>query len=681
MNDARMTHPATSGDLFRRLFRKHSSIMLLIDPASGIITDANLAACAYYGYPEQTLCGMNIKQINILSAEEIQQEMQCALDEKRNYFVFMHRLACGELRTVEVHSSAIGFEGRTLLFSIVFDITERKQAEESLRLASLVYRNSSEAMSVIDAKGNIVNINPAFTDLTGYAADEVIGSSIKMLNSPRQDPVVYGELRTALGMTGRWQGELWARRKNGEDFLRWMSVNTIFNDDGSVQSRVGLFSDITKEKESDELIWRQANFDALTGLPNRRMFLDRLDQALKIAHRNEQQVALLLLDLDYFKEVNDTLGHSAGDRLLQEAGQRLRACVRESDTVARAGSDEFAVILGELHDTHGVERVMQDMLHALAQPYRISDEQIYLSASIGVTFYPEDGTEAEVLLKNADQAMYAAKDQGRNRYSYFTASMQQQAQMRKRLISDLRLALSEKQFRAYYQPVVDLATGGIFKAEALVRWQHPERGLVSPAEFIPVTEETGMINELGAWLFQQAAQQTAAWRRKHHPAFQIGINVSPVQFRDAGIDHAAWLRHLEALGLPGQSVVVEITEGLLMDASPDVTAQLLAFRDHGVQVALDDFGTGYSSLAYLKKFDIDYLKIDQAFVRNLAPGSEDLALCEAIIVMAHKLGLKVIAEGVETEQQRALLADSKCDYAQGYLFSRPVPAEEFEKLF
>jgi len=680
MTDAQVNNPANSEDLFQRLFRKHSSIMLLVDPQTGTIKDANRAACAFYGYPEHVLRGMNISRINTQRPEEIQQEMHSALHEQRNYFIFRHRLACGEERAVEVHSSAIEFQGKPLLFSIVFDITERKRAEESLRQALLVYRNSSDGMAVVNADGLIVTINPAFTEITGYSLEEAVGQPITMLNSPRENPDSYVAVRNELDESGRWQGELWARRKNGEDFLRRLSISTVFNEDGSVQSRVGLFADITEKKASEELIWRQANFDSLTGLPNRSMFLDRLDQAVKMAHRSGQPAALLYLDLDYFKEVNDTLGHSMGDQLLRDAAQRLLNCVRDTDTVARLGGDEFGIILGELHKMHGVERVMQDILLAIAAPFRLGDEQVYISGSIGATFYPQDGTETDALLKNADQAMYAAKAQGRNRYSYFTASMQEAAQARKRLINDMRVALAEKQFRVYYQPIVELATGTIYKAEALARWQHPVRGLVSPGEFIPVAEETGMIIDIGAWLYRQAVQQAAVWRNRLHPAFQISINVSPAQFRNAGLNDAAWLDYLKRLGLPGQSIAVEITEGLLMDVSQEVREQLLTFRDHGVQVALDDFGTGYSSLAYLKKFDIDYIKIDQAFVRNLAPGSDDLALCEAIIVMAHRLGIKVIAEGVETEQQRALLAACHCDYAQGYLFSRPVPPEEFEQL-
>ncbi len=670
-----------SDDLFRRLFHKHSAIMLLIDPASGIIVDANLAAAAFYGYPGDELRGMTISEINMQSRHALHDEMQHALHEQGKSFVFYHRIAGGEIRTVEVHSSAIEFKGKTLLFSIVFDITERKRAEESLQLASLVYQNSSEAISVLDADGIIIAINPAFTRITGYTQEDVIGKSIRILHAERESHDVYRGLWNALKADGCWQGELWAKRKDGSDFLGWLSVSTNYNQDGSVHSRVGLFSDITKKRETDELIWKQANFDSLTGLPNRSMFHDRLEQAIKKAHRSEKQVALLFLDLDFFKEVNDTLGHSMGDKLLQEAAQRLCRCVRETDTVARLGGDEFTVILGELADPRSVERVVCAILRMLSEPFQLGTEQVYISASIGITFYPNDGVEIDPLLKNADQAMYAAKEQGRNRYRYFTASMQEAAQARKKLISDLRTAISEKQFRLFYQPIVELDTGVIRKAEALIRWQHPVRGLISPAEFIPLAEETGMIAELGVWMYREAARQAAAWRVKHHQAFQISINVSPVQFQNEGINHSAWLKWLESLALPGQSVAVEITEGLLMDARSSVTDQLLRFRDSGMQVALDDFGTGNSSLSYLKKFDIDYLKIDQRFVHNLTPGSDDMALCEAIIVMAHKLGIKVIAEGVETEAQRQLLADSKCDFAQGYLFSRPVPPEEFEQLF
>jgi diguanylate cyclase (GGDEF)-like protein/PAS domain S-box-containing protein len=666
--------------LFQRLFRKHSSVMLLVDPATGRIADANCAAAGFYGYSEQALRGMKIIEINLRPEADLRLDLQRALHGQSQHFVFRHRLANGEMRVVEVRSSAIELHGKTMLLSIVFDITERSRAEDSRRLAALVFENSSEAMAVVDCDGIVLNVNPAFAEITGYSAAEAVGRGVSLLDSARVTPEERQAIQEALHTHGCWRGELWGQRKNGQDFLRWLSINTILNDDGTVRCRVSLFSDITEKRRTDELIWRQANFDSLTGLPNRSMFHDRLQQAIKKAQRAQQQVGLLFLDLDFFKEVNDTLGHGMGDRLLQEAARRVCACVRETDTVARLGGDEFTVILSELDDVRSCERAVHDILRTLAEPFQLGSEQVYISASVGITFYPQDGVETDVLLKNADQAMYAAKAQGRNRHSYFTASMQATAQARKRLVSDLRVALSEKQFRVYYQPIVDLASGAIHKAEALIRWQHPQRGLICPVQFIPIAEETGMISELGEWMFRQAARQVVAWRARHHAGFQVSVNVSPVQLQKEGVDQDTWLACLDSLRLSGNSVVIEITEGVLMDASPAVTGQLLRFRDNGVQVALDDFGTGYSSLAYLKKFDIDYIKIDRAFVQNLAPGSDDLALCDAIIVMAHRLGIKVVAEGVETELQRQLLLASKCDYAQGHLFSPPVPAEEFDQL-
>ncbi|TRZ66101.1 MAG: EAL domain-containing protein [Rhodocyclaceae bacterium] len=564
--------------------------------------------------------------------------------------------------------------------AIAADISERRKADESLRLAASVYQVSSEAMMVTGADNRIIAINPAFSRMTGYSLEEVAGRYSDFLRAHPEDQTFFNTMWQELKAAGTWQGEVWGRRKNGEIYPTWITINSILNDDGSVFRWVAMFSDITKKKESEELIWSQANFDTLTGLPNRRMLHDRLEQELKKAHRSGLPIALLFLDLDRFKEINDTLGHDIGDLLLKDAALRIASCVRETDTVARLGGDEFTVILGELEDPSSVERVAQSILRKLSEPFLLGDEKAYVSVSIGITLYPEDASAVDTLLKNADQAMYAAKSQGRNRCSYFTPAMQEAAQTRMRLAVDLRTALANGQFMVYYQPIVELATGSIYKAEALIRWQHPQRGLVSPAEFIPIAEDTGLIVDIGEWVFRQAAQQAGQWRTAHHPEFQISVNKSPVQFHSASSGHALWSDHLQTLGLPGQSIVVEITEGLLLDASSTIFDQLLAYRDVGIQVSLDDFGTGYSSLSYLKKFDIDYLKIDQSFVRNLAPNSDDMALCEAIIVMAHKLSIKVIAEGVETDQQRDLLAAAGCDYGQGYLFSRPLPPAQIEPL-
>jgi len=554
-------------------------------------------------------------------------------------------------------------------------VLELWASEEKLRA---MFELSPLGMARNAMDGRYMEVNNALREMVGYTLEELNGMSYWDLTPPEyaeQEALQLESLRRT-GRYGPYEKEYIHR--TGQRIPIRLNGVMIVGSDGE-KYIWSIVEDITQRKESEELIWKQANFDPLTGLPNRRMFHDRLEQEIKKSHRGGQGMALMFLDLDHFKEINDTLGHGMGDILLKEAAMRLSRCVRESDTVARLGGDEFTVILSELEDAGSVERVAQEMLRKLSEPYSLGAELAYVSVSIGVTLYPEDASDIDTLLKNADQAMYAAKKLGRNRCSYFTPSMQEAAQARMRMATDLRGALGQNQFKLHYQPIVDLASGAIHKAEALLRWQHPSLGLVSPDKFVPLAEETGMIADIGNWVFHEAALQVRQWR-SYRPDFQVSINKSPAQFLGEGVRHSPWFDYLDELDLPGQSVVVEITEGLLLDASSEITDKLLEFRDAGMQVAIDDFGTGYSSLAYLKKFDIDYLKIDRAFVRNLAPNSDDMALCEAIIVMAHKLGIQVIAEGIETTAQRDLLRAAGCDYGQGYLFSKPIAAAEFENL-
>ncbi|WP_221048524.1 sensor domain-containing protein [Methylogaea oryzae] len=673
---------AEEDEVFKAIFQQAAVGVAIIETATDRVINLNRRCSDILGLAREQIS----TNLDITYPDDRQKErenMERLLAGETSSFTMEKRYVRpdGALVWVSFTVSLMGGASGNSYFhiAVIDDITERKQAEEAMRLASLVYENSSEAMTVTDADGIIVSINAAFTEVTGYTPEEAVGQSTKILSSGHQDRAFYQSMWHAISTTGRWQGEIWNRRKNGEIYAEWLTINTIYNNDGSVHRRVGLFSDITDKKASEELIWKQANFDHLTDLPNRRMFHDRLQQELKKARRAGLSMALMLLDLDRFKDVNDVLGHSMGDQLLRVAAQRLSGCVREADTVARLGGDEFTVILGELDEPGEVERIAQHILRVLAEPFQLGQEVAHVSASIGITLYPDDAAEIDTLLKNADQAMYAAKSQGGNRYGYFTPAMQEAAQTRLRLIADLRGALAADQFWVAYQPIVELATGAVYKAEALIRWQHPVRGLVSPAQFIPVAEETGMIVAIGDWIFREAARQVKRWRAMHHPAFQVSVNKSPAQFLSDDADHPEWFEYLQALGLPGESMVVEITEGLLLDGDAVIKGKLLALRGTGMQVSIDDFGTGYSSLSYLKKFDIDYLKIDQSFVRNLAPNSSDMALCEAIIVMAHKLGMKVIAEGVETEAQRDLLAAAGCDYGQGYLFAKPVEAEAFEQ--
>ncbi|KQP43539.1 diguanylate cyclase [Pseudorhodoferax sp. Leaf274] len=444
---------------------------------------------------------------------------------------------------------------------------------------------------------------------------------------------------------------------------------------------VGTHTDITQRKKAEALIWHQANFDALTGLPNRRMLRDRLGQHMLRCDRERRQLALLFIDLDHFKAVNDTLGHEGGDRLLIEAAQRLGSCVRASDTVARMGGDEFTVVLPELHDAREVERIVQAILREMARAFHIGDEAAFVTASIGITFYPGDGQSVDDLLRQADQALYVAKDGGRNRFGYFTPALQEGAQLRARVANDLHGALPARQFSVEYQPIVALASGAVHMAEALLRWSHPQRGRMAPVDFVPIAEANGMIVQIGEWVFREAARQTQLWRARLDARFQISVNKSPVQFHRADEDRTQWLRELSAWQLPRHALAVEITESLLLDPSANVADHLMALREAGISVSLDDFGTGYCSLAYLQRYDIDFIKIDKSFVGGLAPRSNDLALCKAMIVMAHQLGIAVIAEGVETPAQRDLLLEAGCDYAQGYLFAQAMPAEQFEAWF
>jgi diguanylate cyclase (GGDEF)-like protein/PAS domain S-box-containing protein len=558
---------------------------------------------------------------------------------------------------------------------------ERKLDDENLQLASTVFQASPEAIVITDANNRIVAVNPAFTRITQYEPHEAIGHDPKLLSSGAQGKDFYNAMWSSIQAFGSWQGEIVNRRKNGEHYSEWLTINTVRDEHGEVRQRIAIFSDITDKKRSEEIIWRQANYDILTGLPNRRLFHDRLMQELKREGREQSSLALMFIDLDHFKEVNDTLGHEAGDNLLMQASKRIAGCIRESDTLARLGGDEFTVVMPGLSDPQRLGTLADTIIHVLARPFLIGEATAYVSASIGITLYPQDATDLSSLLKNADQAMYVAKGRGRNQYSYFTASMQEAAQTRLQLSNDLRRALDGGQFEVYYQPIVDLATGLPAKAEALLRWHHPRLGLVSPGVFIPLAEEIGLINDIGDWVFRQAALKAKQWcsgADSRLRGMQISVNKSPRQFitDDANRSLLSWL---QALDIPPSCIVVEITEGLLMDDRVEVQEKLLAFRDAGIQVSLDDFGTGYSAMSYLQRFDIDYLKIDQSFVRDMETNPGDHAIAEAIIVMAHKLDMKVVAEGVETAQQRDMLVAAGCDYAQGFLFAEPMPADEFDR--
>ncbi len=561
----------------------------------------------------------------------------------------------------------------------IIDLSDHKQTEESLWLMTTLLDHSSDAVMLVDPpSAQILDGNQLAWRRLGYSREEFLQLKAWEVNRELSGSKTWAGFVDKVQANGYLLREGWHTRKDGRTFPIEGSISYISQ--GEKNYLLAVVRDITRRKKNEELIWKQANFDPLTDLPNRRLLRDRLDQEIRKAHRHKQQVAVLYLDLDRFKEVNDSLGHARGDQLLVEAARRLQSCIRESDTLARQGGDEFTIVLGELEGRSSAERVAGKILTAIRQPFQLGADQVWVSTSIGIAFYPDDGTSSDVLFKGADQAMYAAKDKGRNGFQYFTPSMQQQALARVQLTRDLRLAITDQQFQLAYQPIVSLSSGSISKAEALLRWRHPVRGLISPNDFIPLAEETGLISEIGDWVFHQAVAQTASWRSRFGSDFQISINTSPVQYLNRNDTMTGWIDHLASLKLPGQAIAMEITEGVLMDSHPEVSEKLLAFQAAGVDVSLDDFGTGYSSLAYLKKFDIDFVKIDRSFVQNLTTDSDDRVLCDAIIAMAHKLGIRVIAEGIESEEQRALLAAAGCDYGQGFLFSKPLGAEAFEAL-
>jgi diguanylate cyclase (GGDEF)-like protein/PAS domain S-box-containing protein len=566
------------------------------------------------------------------------------------------------------------------------DVTEQKHAQDALRISNerwtLAVEGAGDGVWDWNMASGEVIYSRRFREMFGYGEQE-FPNRIESWRSRVHPEDLQGALAAVeSGARTRTPVSYECRflcRDGSWKWVRGRGLVVSFDSNHKPSRMTGTVTDISEKRQSEEIIWRQANFDALTGLPNRRLFRDRLDQEVMKADRSQHSLALMFIDLDRFKEVNDLLGHDAGDQLLVQAAHRLTDCLRKSDTVARLGGDEFTVVLTELDDLAHVEDVAQKILQTLAKPFVLNQQTVYVSGSVGITLYEADANTAEQLISNADQAMYAAKNAGRNQFRYFTPLMQERAHRRLRLASDLREALQAGQLEVLYQPVVELATANIMKAEALLRWNHVSLGHVEPSQFIPIAEETGLINEIGDWVFMQAAACARQWQDRLGRTVQISVNTSPVQYHATG-PGTGLSRHLDTFGLRGSAVAVEITEGILLNASSTVTDRLFEYRDAGIQVAIDDFGTGYSSMQYLKKFDIDYLKIDQSFIRDMVADTSDRTIVSSIIVMAHELGLQVIAEGIETEEQRDLLRAAGCDYGQGFLFSKAVSAAAFEGL-
>jgi len=554
-----------------------------------------------------------------------------------------------------------------------------RSAKEAQRLASFVFQYAQEGIMITDAEGTILYVNPAFTAITGYTEEEVRGKNPRLLKSGRHDAFFYRQMWESVRRTGQWRGEIWNRRKNGEIYPEWLTISAIKNEKGRITHYVAVFTDITERKRYEEQIKHQALHDPLTDLPNRRLFHDRLAHAIREAKETQRKVAVLFLDLDRFKNINDTLGHILGDELLRHVAKRLSSCVPREGVLARIGGDEFAVLLPALTARAEAERVAKDIVDRFTQPIALGERSLYVSISVGISLYPDDGDDCPTLIKNADMAMYCAKEEGGNRYRFFTPGMRLETVQRWQLENGMRQALELGELQLVYQPQVEAQTGRMVGVEALLRWHHPEQGVMSPATFIPLAEETGFIVPIGDWVLRTACAQAKAWQEVGLPPIRVAVNLSARQFQEGRLE-ATVRRVLAETGLEPQFLELEITEGIMMTNHTQTVEQLHRLKALGVKVAIDDFGIGYSSLGYLKKFPIDTLKIDKSFIRDCTDVPEDAAIVKAVIALAKNLNIPVVAEGVENPRQLAFLCAEGCDVIQGYLYSPPVSAEEVAEL-
>ncbi len=654
--------------------------------SSGMINGFNRAAESIFGYSAAELMGHSVTRL-----------MPEPYSSQHDMFVRRYLMARtierplsqtrelqglrknGEVFPLEISLSEATQHAQPLFIAVLRDLSERRRVEENTLLAAKVFDNSVEGILVTDAGGRIMRVNHAFTTITGFGEDEIVGKTPAVLKSGRHDELFYQEMWDRLRAEGKWQGEIWNRRKNGEIYPEWLSINLLRDTNGQTTHFVAIFSDISEKKEAEQRIYHLAYYDGLTELPNRTMFHGRLQQALAEAKRSRRMVGLLYIDLDRFKNINDTLGHFIGDELLKMSAQRLRNVVRDSDTVARLGGDEFVIMLTDISHEADVVHLAQKALTAMAVPFELDGHEVFVTTSIGISLYPHDAESIEDLLKFADTAMYHAKELGRNNYQFYRTEMNASAFERLVMENSLRRALEREEFVLHFQPQNELDSGRIIGVEALLRWRHPDLGTVMPAQFIPVLEETGMVVPVGEWVLRTACRQIAAWKGAGYDRLRVAVNLSPRQFAQSDL-----LETIEGVlqetGADPQWLEVEITEGSLMGDAETSVAVLRKLKEKGVRISVDDFGTGYSSLSYLKRFPIDTLKIDQSFVRDVNTNGDDAAIAGAIIAMGHSLNLQVLAEGVETCDQLEFLRAHECDQVQGYLFSRPLPAAEVDIL-
>jgi diguanylate cyclase (GGDEF)-like protein/PAS domain S-box-containing protein len=559
------------------------------------------------------------------------------------------------------------------------DISQRKQTEEETLLAASVFNGTSDGILVTDSDGIIIQVNRGFTDITGYSAKEALGKSPSLLRSDRHSDDFYRDIWVQLANKGRWQGEIWNRRKDGQVHPVWQNITAVKDEEGREKQYIGIFSDITEKKLTEERIQYLAHYDVLTDLPNRLLFEERCRHALERAHRDNRLVVVMFLDLDHFKHINDSLGHPVGDELLKSVALRIMSLLREEDTVGRLGGDEFTIVLEEVRGVEDVDPVVNKLMKAFAEPFDVYGKELRITPSIGISLYPNDGKDVSTLIKNADAAMYRAKYLGRNNYQFYTEELTIRALERITLETQLSRALDQDELVLYYQPQLSLNSGVVIGAEALLRWQHPEMGLIPPDKFIPIAEESGLIIPIGEWVMRRACLDFMMWRQLGHSLNRVAVNVAAPQIQRGNIVETVQ-RILEETRLESHCLELEITENFIMQRTDQAIITIATLKGLGVELAIDDFGTGYSSLSYLKRLPIDKLKIDRSFIRDIPHDSDDVAITKAIIAMGSNLQLNIIAEGVETREQQEFLISEGCEEVQGFLYSPPISDEEFIKF-
>ncbi|SEI77780.1 PAS domain S-box-containing protein/diguanylate cyclase (GGDEF) domain-containing protein [Allopseudospirillum japonicum] len=667
--------------LAREVFRNKTLINtsrdgIVILDLEGKVVEANPSFAYMLGYSLAELSQMNAADWQYGADQSQVRAFIEGLRRNSRTFESQHKRKDGSTYAVEISANSVHWEGETLVYCICRDISERQEADERLRLAASVFTHAHEGILITDHQNRVIDVNPTFCEITGYSRNEILGRDPSFLKSGHQNPLFYRHMWQTLHEEGFWRGEIWNRRKNGEVYAELLTISVVYGSDQSINHYVGIFSDITQLKQHQQHLEQLAHYDALTDLPNRVLLADRLQRALAQTRRTQTQMAVCYMDLDGFKPVNDTYGHEAGDYLLVEVARRLKNHMRGSDTVARLGGDEFVLLLCDLEHLHDCEQALERLLAIISQPYLLHNGELaYVTASIGLTIFPDDDADADTLLRHADQAMYQAKQAGRNGYHLFDPEQDRKVHAHQEALNRIAQAIENYEFCLYYQPKVNMREGRVIGAEALVRWQDPQRGLVSPGEFLPLIEEHPLSVSLGEWILEEAIRQLHIWRQQGLQ-LTISINIAGRHLQQRGFcEHLARLLKCYPDVCP-QQVELEIVETSALADIQYVSDVIDQCRKLGVTFALDDFGTGYSSLTYLKRLPADVLKIDQSFVRDMLKDPEDMAIIEGVIGLSRTFGRQVIAEGVESMEHGQHLIRLGCELGQGYGIAKPMPAQE-----